>query len=172
MVLEGSQGGGRFLMSEVPLYATAQLAPPVNCWMILCTAPSLTCRTRHHPAFSHSMGRSKGNGSNSHPKAGLSWPSLPIHRTPHAVVRESAVKQMWLVRQSRPDHGLGFQVKVVEPIPSSLGSGRLQHTLQHTIRALELVRGLKYDQKVPPTPRTITVRIPGRIHAACVHHAV
>jgi hypothetical protein len=25
--------------------------------------------------------RSKGNGSNSHPKAGLSWPSLPIVRT-------------------------------------------------------------------------------------------
>ena len=24
--------------------------------------------------------RSKGNGSNSHPKAGLSWPSLPITR--------------------------------------------------------------------------------------------
>ena len=36
------------------------------------------------------------------------------------------------VRQSRPDYGLGFQVKVLKPfqvVPSSLGSGRPSRTL-------------------------------------------
>ena len=38
------------------------------------------------------------------------------------------------IRQSRPDSGLGFQVKVLAPfsdVPSSLGSGALRNIVAH-----------------------------------------
>jgi len=77
--------GGRFLMSEVPLYFTLE-----GLW----ESPPTTRQ--------------------------VSWKCW------YRFVRTRCRANMAHVRQSRPDSGLGFQVKVLKPfkvVPFSLGSG-------------------------------------------------
>jgi len=65
------------------------------------------------------------------------------------IIHSSDVERIWHIRQSRPDSGLGFQVKVLDGVPSSLGSGL----------TAGVERSCPFDRRhtsPPPWPRNIS----------------